>query len=194
MAVSQRIMQREDFALILNELKDINPSDIKALEETRRKEAALTETELAKLAESRAYIAQADSLYSELKKERDALSQIKKEHEDKVSAFSTQVQAENKRLSDWEAKLNAISAQQLETFSLFSQKEKALADERRQIEIDAATAQADLNKKVAQIDISLKEIEKKESLNAKEAERISAWEAKLKAKAARLAAEAQSDG
>lgn len=186
MSAQMAILQREDLAEILTALKDISPSDIKQLEEAKRTQAQLTETELAKISEARAYIIKYDSLVSDMKKKEDALTLAKSEHETTVSVFDGRVESENKRLAEWETRLDGIAKDQAKITA-------DQAEERKKIDADIKKNNAELDARSGALDSREDEIENSETLNVKEAQRLATWEAKLKAKAVRLAKEAEID-
>lgn len=185
MVVAQVITQREDLADILKELKDINPNHIIELEKTKRIQAALTETELAKMSEARAYLSKYDFTLSEFQKREAALAIATTDHENNISIFNDHVESENTRLNEWETRLNSIIEQQNAIDSALIKKQDAFKTDTEQFAKNCDT-------RIVQLDLREKDIRAGEEANAKEAKRISEWESKIKAKAARLAAEAAS--
>lgn len=185
MVASQRIMQREDLAEILRELKNITPADIKQLEEARRKESALTDEELAKNKEARDYIAKYNTAMDEVKKREGDLAANKAEHGNNVFALNDKIKSENTRISDREARLNEVEKQ-------LSVRESQLLSDRNKLDEDIARHSKEHASKLAELQVREKVVAEDERLNSIEADRISAMESKLKAKAQRLAAEAAS--
>lgn len=173
-------------------LKDIvemvkNPKAIDEAYEARSKAAKLSDDEIAKANEARDLIAQADSIRAELKEREDVLNLALSEHENKVSIDIERVKGENSQLDARENRLNQIAAQQ----ELDFQKNKEANDllDKRTVKIESDSSQL-----LEQYDEKIAILAETEEAQEEEDARLKNWAEKLRAKAARLAAEAQSDG
>ncbi len=191
MGAQIRIMPSAEADQGFSLLKDIvdmvkNPKAIDEAYEARRKAAELTDDEVAKSEEARALIAQADSLRDELKKREDALESAKTEHNNAVFIHIQNVQSDNLRLSERQSQLDTIAEQQAEN-------DKKQAEDRKNMEIEIQSAKDDLAGKEKILDSQREENENLKLTNQEEANRLAEWAKKLKAKAARVAAEAESD-
>lgn len=186
MGASQVVLQREDLAAILRELKDIDPKAIAAMEEAKRKEAALTEEELAKLTKARSEISSYNSKMKEIKDKEEALLTEKSVHQTNVTALEDRVKSENDRLTEWENRLNLISQDH-------DAREQKQADEQKRVEEDNKKKSSELDERKSKLDAQEKTIKETDAAQKKEQDRLTEWAAKLKAKAARMAAEAEAD-
>lgn len=191
MGAQIRIMPTEEVDQGFGLLKDIvemvkNPKAIDEAYERRRKAAELTDDEVKKADEARALIEQAEALRNELKKENDALEARKSAHETNVLIHRQHVDAETKRLTEWEERLDIIKKQQDET-------SQSHIKERADIDADARKVKEDKDKKEAEFLLRERAVKDGKAANIKEAERLAELAAKLKAKAARLAVEAANE-
>jgi len=171
-------------------LKDIvemvkNPKAIDEAYERRRKAAQMSDDEINKAAEARALIAKADSLKDELKQKEDAIAASKIQHESNVLSHNQSVQKDNDRLNEWEKRLIAQASKQDEVDRVQAEAKKALVARAKEIEDNHAAWE--ITSKQREDAIAGKEAAQKDidAVHKKENER-------LKAKAARLAAEAAS--
>ncbi len=191
MSGSMRIIQQDEADKGFGLLKDIvemvkNPKAIEAAYEARRKGAQLTDDEVAKATEARAIIAQADALREELKQGHAGLEAAKIEHTGTVKMFGDQVIKESARLNEWEGKLTDKQEKQDATDSRHNQERENLDARAREIEAKHTEWLADYDKR-------METIFQTEASQKTENDRMAALAAKLKAKAARVAAEAQRD-
>lgn len=116
MAAQMRIVQNESLADSLKALMDIvkDPKAISAAHETVRKESALTDEHLKKVADAKAFIEQSSKLETEFKAKESNLAKDRAEHTTIVNDFITEKDAEIKRLKDISDALDAAAAEQVE--------------------------------------------------------------------------------
>lgn len=191
MTVQMRVMPAVEADQGFGLLKDIvemvkNPKAIDEAYERRRKAAQLSDDEVKKAEEARALMAQADALKDELQQHADALAAARAGHLNAVSIHTQQVESENARLAEWEVRLNEAASTQAEQNQRLAEERKKLDDRAAQIEASHAARMDEYNEKLsAMSEVTMLQNERNT--------RLIAWETKLKAKAARLAAEAQSE-
>lgn len=173
-------------------LKDIvemvkNPKAIDEAYERRKQAAQLTDDEVAKAESARALIAQSDALRTEIQGHYDAIGKAQQDLTTNVDTYSQHVESENTRLSEWEARLQVIADTQAAVAA--TQKDSSAALDKRSKDIEDAHAKWGVDCKTREDAISATSL-----LQKSEDDRLATWAKKLKDKAARLAAEAQSDG
>ena len=172
-------------------LKDIvemvkNPKAIEEAYQAQRKAAELTVGEIKEAEEARTLIAQAKDLRAELESARDLLDADRERH---VQEMANAVAA-NKKTEDslgrLSSELEAISVSQVEMASMLKADRKKMEDQIRDSEIA-------LSNRSAELDAREMAIKDGEDANTQEAERLAKLAEKLKAKASRLAKEAEID-
>lgn len=179
MSASFALPQIEDGLEKLLLIASLKKEDIAANAAEVRKQAQLTNEELGKVAEAKAYIAQHVGLAAELKGREDVLTDTKVKHDLDKKQFDLHVASENTRLETFAAQLTAREKELTEA----SKKQMIEADRLRGLGIDqtrqhqeamsAVQAQQANNNAAVQI-------------NATEAERLKNWESTLKKKAQSL--------
>ncbi len=130
-------------------------------------------------------IAQSEFLKTDLKQREDAAALEKSDHIKAISAFDDRVKSVTEAINLRSAELDYIASQQVET-------DKNQTEERLKLDNIATQIKLDQDARDAALNFREQAIKEGEFANSEEAKRISDWEAKLKAKAARLAAEASS--
>ena len=187
MSASMRIIPQDEADKGFGLLKDIvemvkNPKAIEEAYEARRKGAQLSDDEVAKAAAARALIAQANNLQEALKQKEAALEAAQLAHSGNVSSHAQKVSVEQKRLADLEEKLNGVTKQQQDKDVAHASERKEL-DKRAQAVIDNELSLTSKYDALATAETASKVVQQKESA------RLAAWEKKLKAQAAGIAAE-----
>lgn len=190
MTSQTRIIPQDEADQGFGLLKDIiemvkNPKAIDEAYKRRSEAAKLTDDEVAESTEARALILRAGALRDELKKREDELEAAKAEFSNLVTVSDKKASTRESALNDRGAALDLISGQQ-------ENAEKSLAESRAKLESEIAQAKAALDKRESDLAAREKQLTDATATNAANSARISDWEAKLKAKAARLAAEAAS--
>lgn len=172
-------------------LKDIvamvkNPKIIDEAYARRSEAVKLNEEEIKKAESDRSLMAKADDLRVELQKKEDDIAEIKKKHEDAVSKHGENVKANNARLTEWETRLNTVTAQQVETSRKQLDKEA---------EFDVRMKEAEKVQKARELDLQRREevVAQVDEAQKLESDRLIAEDKRLKQKAARIAAEASKD-
>ncbi len=160
-------------------LASLRKEDIAANAEEARKQIQLTNEQLGKVAEAKAYIAQYAALRSELQGREDTLAANRAKHELDVKQHAGHVTSENVRLETFAATLTA--------------KEKELADVAKNQLTEADRLRGlgiDMNRQHQE---AMSGVQKQEAqnnsdrkLNAEEKERLQTWENTLKKKAQNL--------
>jgi len=191
MAAQTRIIPQEEADKGFGLLKDIvemvkNPKAIDEAYERRLKAVQLSQDEILKYEEARVLISKADELREELGKKTIELENEKKVHEKNVAFLQSELKKKEDFLNDWNSQLNATALAHEEVEKNNSLKKKELDEGYRSLSIDSKNLLEEYNKK----NFSLSQT--KESLQ-EEADRLSSWETRLKAKATRLAAVAASE-
>lgn len=186
MSAQMTLSQKMDGLEVLKQLLSIKREDVIATQEEARRQIQLTQEEQGKVAEARAYIAKYNDLAAALEQRATAVGESKKTLDKEIEDFTGKVVLENTRLIEWEKQLKSVTEQQAATDK--THKDTAGALDRRSQEIDSnhANWQAAYDKRVEAV--TAKEVAQKQ-----ENERLAEIAKKLKAKAARLAAEAQAD-
>ncbi len=172
-------------------LKDIvdmvkNPKAIDEAYERRRKAAQLSDDEVQKSEAARALIAQADQLRNEFEQKSQEVEKASIALNAKTLAHLDQVKGTTDKMQAWEDQLNSAALQQADAAKALENDRRANA--KRATEIEDAHVQWQ-----KQFDDRLSLITKTENAQKLENTRLAEWADKLKAKAARLAAEAQLD-
>ena len=172
-------------------LKDIvamvkNPDAIDEAYQRRLDAVKLNEAEIKKAEEARVIIAQAEAIKEQQKQEWARLEAAKIEHDGAVKIFGEHVLKDNSRFNEWEDRL--------------TKKQK----EQESVDIRHAQERKELDKRAKDIEDSHNEWERSHEAAKKalaesqenhriEIEKLLVEKNKIKAKAARLAAEAQKD-
>lgn len=129
---AQRIFQQQvDGLQSIKQLMELfkNPKSISDAAELARKEAALTEDELAKATEARALIAKADVLYKDLKEKGDELTNLQSNHATELNQFKEEK-------ASWEAQVSATNLQIDNRTAQLDDAQKSLINNQKQLEQD----------------------------------------------------------
>lgn len=172
-------------------LKDIidmvkNPKAIDEAYERRRKAAQLSDDEVEKSEEARALIAKADSLRADLQTKQNAIEDARAEHGRKILQHVEDMKAKSAAMTEWETRLNTITAQQVETSRKQIDKENSF---------DARVSEIENAQKERELDLQRREevVAQTDKAQKLESDRLIAEDKRLKQKAARIAAEASKD-
>lgn len=163
-----------------------NPSAIDDAYERRRKAEALSESEIRKALEARAFINQEVALKAELKTREDNLATARAKHESDVGAHLERVASKEAHFAELEKQYSSVAAQQGGAQKDLEKKTSAVEARAKQIEDDLVAKEADYNAR-------LKAIEDTEKEQQAENDRLIAERLKMRAKAERLASIAQID-
>lgn len=164
-------------------LASLNKDTIAAAGDEARKQLQLTQAEQGKVAQAKAYIAKYTSLAADLQAREDALALAQANHNKSVGDFSEHVKAENQRLENFSATLDARDAQ---ITILEKQKATEIAN------LSTAKAEQDraYREAMAAVESAKRAIDVAAQANAEEKARLHEWENTLKGKAQRIRAEA----